>query len=308
MDYESAVQASVSLTGSTKNTAAVMEAMGKGWNTPERMEALVKVMGKAFPDAAERMKTSISGLSMMIANEWDSMKEQIVGNPYEGLTKIYKESLQNFLGFLQKYRNQVIAVFKGIGEVLGFIWNFFSDIIGKVLSKVDEAFSRMTGKVGDFHKDIVLPFITFLEIVKVNLMDLVDGILEGFLNSPLWPIWRDVLSTVADVMGDIISVLGDFFGITSEGSASLQTLGEWVGFAASAFVSYWLIMKLQERLANGIECSFEHLQCFRSEDLPQIDPNIRDARQLGFELVESFDLRSHAEIATIHLESSLRRL
>lgn len=244
--YEDAVQASISLTNSTKSANAIMKAMGStAWNSAERFKALSDVIGVAVPDAIERQKESISGMKTLLSNYWASFKQAMMGDPIQGgMLKEYKKYLGDLVTFFEKHSARIQEIMRGLGEVIGVFIGFFRDL-GKIfIEQVGALFTKAENKVRDFHKDIILPFITFLEIIKVHALALIEGFMEGFLQSPVWPVWKKMIGWVVTGLKEMLKFFGLLDPATGSAIDNWKNFGKILGTVFSLWISFGAIGKI----------------------------------------------------------------
>jgi len=265
VQYKDAVSASISLTGTTKHAGEIMAAMGKGaWNSAERFNALAQVIGNAVPDAIERQKQSIEGLNTMLNSMWTEFKRSLLGDNYSGLMKGYRDTLQELYEYLHDRMPKIKELFKGVGEVLGSFLGFFTDIGKVVVNRMRDLLGGLTTNIKDFHKDIILPFVTYVEMVKVRVTALIDGFLKGFLGSPVWTVFKRVIQFIASTF----SKIAEFFGIlTGQGNNVIrmwESMGSILGTVASLYVGVWVAMKGFKIIATVTSAIKSQLMIFKA--------------------------------------------
>lgn len=255
MTYQDAVEASINLTGSTKNANKILGAFNKtAWNSTQRFEALADVIGKSVPDAIDIQSESIEGLNQLMKNNFQVMKNAILGDPTkEGFLFEYKKSLQGMVTFLRENAETIKVIMTGVGKVITSIFTFFTDIIDSMVDRFKKATEGMTSNIKDFNKNIILPFVTFIEIIKVRLKAIIGAMFDGFIVG--WGMTMKVIKPYLSFIKDAFVWILEKIGIINdEGESSLKfwhNLGIVLGIVVAALVVF-KIAAIAASIASGI--------------------------------------------------------
>lgn len=247
INYEQATAASLQLTNSTKSANKILQAMNStAWNSAERFEALASIVGEAVPDAVNRQKNSIEGLKQMLSSYMHVFKEALIGDPStSGLLKAYKEYLKGFVEFFEKNAKHIKVVLAGIGEAIATVAGFFLDLGKTILTTVSGIIQKSIGHVENFRKDIILPFITWVEMIKIRLLALVKGFIKGFLESPVWAGWKRLIGGIVGAFKKLLVALGVMGPAVGSITDQWEKFGKIVGTFFSLWISFKIVSKIQ---------------------------------------------------------------
>lgn len=243
LSYQEAVAKSIELTGTTKNANKIMQAFNStAFNSENRFKALATVMAGVVPPDMRMASTSLNDMGKMIGNIMSSFGRAFAGDPMKsGPIYEIRMAMGSLLTFLQDNMASIKMVFSAIGKVIGSVIKFIVDLAGKMTKKLGDLFGGLKMNVNDFNKNVVLPFITFIEIIKMKVMGWIDaftdGLSEGF--SGLMSSIAPYIDAIKKQMGPLMEALG-LGGDQSGVKGFWKTFGNIIGTVLSTIISLTL--------------------------------------------------------------------
>ncbi len=257
LSYQEAVAKSIELTGTTKNADKIMQAFNStAFNTEERFKALSSVMAGVVPPDMRMASTSLGEMGTMISSIMSTFGRAFAGDPMKsGPVYQIRMAVGNLLTFLRENMPKIKAVFEAVGKVIGVVIKFITKITGSVVKMLAGIFGSLKSDTDGFNKNVVLPFVTFIEIIIAQISSFIEsfgsGIKEGL--SGIGDIIRPYIKEISALMGPLIDALG--FGDSKPGESGFwKTVGKIIGGTLKVIISLAtvIIAKIMPHLINII--------------------------------------------------------
>ncbi len=239
LTYTEAVAKSIELTGTTQHADKILKAMNStAFNSEERFKALAGAMANVVPPDLRLASTSLGEMSTMIGSIMTSFGRAFAGDPMKsGPIFEIRMAVGDLLKFLQDNMGKIKEVFGAIGMVIGTAIKFITRISGKMITGLTGIFGKMSSSTEGFNKNVVLPFVTFIEIIIAQIEGFIssfsDGVTEGF--SGLMDNIKPYIKDIQKMMGPLLEALG--FGESAPGANNFwKTTGQIIGSVLSTII------------------------------------------------------------------------
>ena len=221
----------------------------------DRVNALLGVLGGKYADTIARTQDTINFKFKQLQVIGFKLKEAFFGDPGTGMMRTVKDGLQGIIDFYNRNEKKIVRVVETIGRVVQILFGWVSQIFSTIATASEKFFETNRRGMDDFTRNVILPVVTFAEIIFAKFLVILDGFVRGFLGSPLWGYFSKALGIIVVGFREILIFLGLISRDGRDATKVLGDIGYWIGVIFSAMVIRKIVVMsgLMKALAFGIK-------------------------------------------------------
>jgi len=214
--------------------------------TKEYGEALIKFLGIMESGAAEKMSRTIAGSLSSLHNIYNYFKLDLVGVSQEvgTFSNAVSVTLSKQVNKLRELAPSFERIAHGMGGLFKTIWSSVDGFLDKTTNKFVDFIKATDAWFSDW-KNKVAPFIVFMYLIKIRVMDFLTGFKKGFLDT-MGKFW-DVVSPVLTFFGKLFGIIGD-----SKNMINMEKLGDRLGTITALLLSWKLVAPVVSSVGSAL--------------------------------------------------------
>lgn len=213
--------------------------------TTEYTDALVRFLGIMESGGMAKMSQTIGGNIKAMANMFTIFKLEIVGASQEAGT-FANAVAKTFTEITDKFQGKIHAIERigaGIGNVFRILWTSADRLLGVASDKVVGIIDNLDRWFGDF-KNNVAPFIVFITLIKIKVMDFFRGFKNGFL---------DIFKGFWDKFKPVLTFFGKLFGLFDKDAVlNTKKIGDTLGKITASLLLFKGIKTAASPILGGL--------------------------------------------------------
>jgi len=206
---------------------------GKTKGSVEAVSGALKYLGERYKDTTDRQAQSIEGMKQISESYKMMFTEHMMGDKDSGPLSAIRRGLQMNIDFMKKNKPYMDGLAIGFGKIIEGLVDGFNALKRIIFDNLDKMFHKMGQTSDGFVKNTVYPFVTYIEILKIKLGQLIKGFIEGFIDSPVWGGLKLTFGIIWKVVSGIVGLL-----------PGMNSLGKAIGFVASVAVGLFIFKKI----------------------------------------------------------------